>query len=50
MSEEGVHKLVYWSVDKAGNVERAHTVSVSIDKTAPSIAVSVLGDNSIYEL
>ncbi|WP_335382366.1 hypothetical protein [Neobacillus drentensis] len=37
-----MHKLVYWSVDKAGNVERAHTVSVSIDKTAP-------GDNSIYE-
>ncbi|NOU76730.1 hypothetical protein GC098_36140 [Paenibacillus sp. LMG 31458] len=49
LSEEGVHKLVYWSVDKAGNVERAHTVSVSIDKTAPSIAVSVPGDNSIYK-
>ncbi|WP_279626876.1 discoidin domain-containing protein [Paenibacillus alginolyticus] len=49
LSEEGVHKLVYWSVDKAGNVERAHTVSVSIDKTAPSIVVSVPGDNNIYK-
>ncbi|WP_171693001.1 OmpL47-type beta-barrel domain-containing protein [Paenibacillus germinis] len=49
LSEEGVHKLVYWSVDKAGNVEQAHTVSVSIDKTAPSIVVSVPGDNSIYK-
>ncbi|WP_171640745.1 discoidin domain-containing protein [Paenibacillus phytorum] len=49
LSEEGVHKLVYWSVDKAGNVEQAHTVSVSIDKKAPSIAVTVPGDNSIYE-
>ncbi len=49
LSEEGVHKLVYWSVDKAGNVEQAHTVSVSIDKKAPSIVVTVPGDNSIYE-
>ncbi|MEH7502276.1 endonuclease/exonuclease/phosphatase family protein [Neobacillus drentensis] len=49
LSEEGVQKLVYWSVDKAGNVEQAHTVSVSIDKKAPSIAVTVPGDNSIYE-
>ncbi|WP_435817631.1 OmpL47-type beta-barrel domain-containing protein [Gottfriedia acidiceleris] len=43
LSEEGVHKLVNWSVDKAGNVQRAHTVSFSIDKTAPSIVVSVPG-------
>ncbi|WP_169089299.1 glycoside hydrolase family 2 TIM barrel-domain containing protein [Paenibacillus sp. PL91] len=49
LSEEGVHKLVYWSVDKVGNVEQAHTVSFSMDKKAPSIAVTVPGDNSIYE-
>ncbi|MCJ8014443.1 LamG domain-containing protein [Paenibacillus sp. KQZ6P-2] len=49
LSEEGVHQLVYWSVDKAGNVEQTHTVTVSIDKTAPEIAVTVPGDNSIYE-
>jgi hypothetical protein len=39
LSEEGVHKLVYWSIDKAGNEEWAHIVSVSIDKTAPEVAV-----------
>ncbi|UVI32000.1 discoidin domain-containing protein [Paenibacillus spongiae] len=49
LSEEGVHKLVYWSVDKAGNVEQAHTVTFSIDKTMPEIAVTVPGDNSIHE-
>ncbi|KRF42980.1 discoidin domain-containing protein [Paenibacillus sp. Soil787] len=35
INTEGVHTLVYWSVDYAGNVEQAHTVTVSIDKTAP---------------
>ncbi|NOU88378.1 carbohydrate-binding protein, partial [Paenibacillus sp. LMG 31460] len=49
LSEEGVHKLVYWSVDKAGNVEQAHKVSVSIDKKAPEVEVTVPGDNSFYE-
>jgi hypothetical protein len=32
---EGTHSLVYWSVDKAGNTEAPHTVTVKIDKTAP---------------
>lgn len=49
LSDEGVHTLVYWSKDKAGNVEERHTVTVSIDKTAPEIAVSVPGDNSTHE-
>jgi hypothetical protein len=35
VTEEGVHSLVYWSVDNAGNVESKHTVSVKIDKTPP---------------
>ncbi|WP_376773956.1 OmpL47-type beta-barrel domain-containing protein, partial [Paenibacillus phytorum] len=41
LSEEGVHKLVYWSVDKAGNVEQAHTVTVSIDNTAPETKTAI---------
>ena len=49
LSEEGVHTIVYWSVDKEGNVEQAHTVTVSIDKTAPEIQVVVPGEGSIYE-
>ncbi|NOU88292.1 hypothetical protein GC102_21375 [Paenibacillus sp. LMG 31460] len=41
LSEEGVHKLVYWSVDKVGNIEQAHTVSVSIDKKAPETKAAI---------
>jgi N-acetyl-beta-hexosaminidase len=36
LNTDGVHTLVYWSVDNAGNVEQAHTVIVSIDKTVPA--------------
>ena len=38
--DEGIHHIDYWSVDNAGNVETAHTATVKIDKTAPSISVS----------
>ncbi|WP_156028148.1 OmpL47-type beta-barrel domain-containing protein [Candidatus Solirubrobacter pratensis] len=37
LSDEGVHSLEYWSVDKAGNVEDGKDVSVRIDKTSPTI-------------
>lgn len=46
---EGVHTLVYWSVDNAGNIEEAHTVTVSIDKSAPEIEVTAPEDGSIIE-
>ncbi|CZQ99237.1 OmpL47-type beta-barrel domain-containing protein [Trichococcus collinsii] len=39
LTEEGTNKLVYWSVDKAGNVEGQKTATVKIDKTAPEIAI-----------
>ncbi|MFC5652644.1 CehA/McbA family metallohydrolase [Paenibacillus solisilvae] len=39
IKEEGQHTLTYWSVDKAGNVEAPHTVTVNIDKTAPTLKV-----------
>ncbi|MDT0214749.1 PxKF domain-containing protein [Rothia sp. ARF10] len=38
LEAEGKHTLTYWSGDKAGNVEAAHTVEVDIDKTAPTIS------------
>ncbi|MCJ8012665.1 discoidin domain-containing protein [Paenibacillus sp. KQZ6P-2] len=41
LSEEGIHTLVYWSVDKAGNVEERHTVTVKIDKTAPTLTIGL---------
>jgi large repetitive protein len=34
---EGVHTLAYWSTDKAGNEEAHKTISIQIDKTAPTI-------------
>jgi uncharacterized lipoprotein YddW (UPF0748 family) len=37
---EGVHSVAYWSVDKGGNVESQHVVSVKIDLTAPSATVN----------
>ncbi len=39
VTKEGTHSLVYWSVDNAGNVEGAHTVTIQIDKTAPELNV-----------
>jgi hypothetical protein len=40
LSEEGVHKLVYWSVDKAGNVEEAKSIEVKIDLTSPVVKIT----------
>ncbi|MFN2489221.1 MAG: OmpL47-type beta-barrel domain-containing protein [Actinomycetota bacterium] len=37
ISNEGLHGVDFWSVDRAGNVESAKTVEVKIDKTAPMI-------------
>ncbi|GAB3763044.1 hypothetical protein FB382_001317 [Nocardioides ginsengisegetis] len=41
LSTEGVHTLTYWSVDNAGNTEPAHTVTVKIDLTDPTIGHEV---------
>lgn len=40
-TEEGTHVLTYWSEDKAGNVEEKKSVTVKIDKTAPTIQVTL---------
>lgn len=32
---------MYWSVDKAGNAEQRHTVTVKIDKTAPTLKIEL---------
>ncbi|MDQ1914102.1 Ig-like domain-containing protein [Paenibacillus sp. GD4] len=41
LTEEGIHTLRYWSVDKAGNQETVHTKLVRIDKTAPTLQVTL---------
>jgi len=43
LTEEGTHQVSYYSVDKAGNVEEKHEVSVSIDKTKPVTVSSLDG-------
>lgn len=40
---EGVYGLQYRSTDKAGNVEDVKSVTVKIDKTAPTVAVTANG-------
>lgn len=37
VTTEGSHTLEFWSTDRAGNVETAHTVSFGIDKSKPTI-------------
>ncbi|MCL6603179.1 MAG: discoidin domain-containing protein [Paenibacillus sp.] len=40
LSTDGVHTLVYWSVDVAGNVESAKTVNINLDTIGPQISVT----------
>jgi hypothetical protein len=47
IAAEGTHTLAYWSVDKAGNTEAKHTVTIRIDKTAPTAAVA-LNKNKLW--
>ncbi|CAN7289344.1 OmpL47-type beta-barrel domain-containing protein [Paenibacillus sp. LjRoot56] len=35
LTVEGIHTLVYWSVDNAGNIEAHHTIIIRIDKAPP---------------
>lgn len=41
ITSEGIHSLTYWSVDNAGNAEEKKTVSIYLDKTAPSLQVEL---------
>ena len=40
LSYEGSYALTYWSVDKAGNTEQPHSITVVIDKSAPVTTVT----------
>ncbi len=37
ITAEGVHTVTYWSVDDAGNLETAKTVTVKVDTTKPTL-------------
>ncbi|RFU69332.1 hypothetical protein D0469_09645 [Peribacillus saganii] len=47
VENEGVNEVSFYSVDKAGNTERAQTVEVKIDKTAPVVSMN---SNEEYKL
>jgi large repetitive protein len=49
LTTDGTHKLVYWSVNYAGNVEQSHTSTLKIDKTAPEITVSGFEKGSLSD-
>jgi hypothetical protein len=36
---EGIHTITYYSIDKAGNLERATSTIIKIDKTAPEATI-----------
>ena len=40
VSNEGINKVQYRSIDNAGNVEETKSIEVKIDKTAPTLNVS----------
>ncbi|NOU90522.1 family 20 glycosylhydrolase [Paenibacillus sp. LMG 31460] len=43
LSADGTYEVQYRSTDKVGNVEVAKSITVKVDQTAPTIAVSVNG-------
>jgi large repetitive protein len=49
LTTEGTHKIIYWSVDYAGNVEQSHSTTVKIDKTGAEITVSGLEKGSLSD-
>ena len=43
IATSGDHKVEYWSVDKAGNVEQPRTLGVKVDVTAPLTTAQLTG-------
>ena len=48
ISSEGIHKLYFYSVDRAGNEEEEKNITVKIDKTKPSINLEIPEEGYIY--
>jgi hypothetical protein len=44
VTNEGIHKVTFYSVDAAGNVETANEAVVKIDKTPPVITMNLNGE------
>jgi hypothetical protein len=48
ISKEGENKILYRSVDKAGNIEKEKSININIDKTMPEFLFSI--DSKKFEL
>jgi len=48
IKSEGVHKLYFYSVDKAGNIEGEKNVTIKIDKTKPSVELVTPKQGYLY--
>ncbi|WP_077623533.1 fibronectin type III domain-containing protein [Sediminibacillus massiliensis] len=49
IKDDGKHEVEYWSEDSNGNVENKKTLTISIDKTAPTITFSA-EDGTIFSV
>ena len=51
ITTDGIHTVKYWSVDKAGNTECQHTLTVDVDRTPPATSATpsgTVGSNGWY--
>ena len=48
IKSEGIHKIYFYSVDKAGNAENEKNVTVKIDKTKPSVELIIPKQGYLY--
>lgn len=47
VTEEGIHRISFYSVDKSGNQEQPRTVEVKIDKSAPLLAANLQSEYAL---
>jgi len=47
VKEDGVHVLYYYSVDLLGNEEEVNNATLKIDKTVPTITLTVIQENTM---
>jgi len=43
VSEEGIHNMLYYSVDLDGNEEESRTIKIKLDRTAPTVVLTQSG-------
>lgn len=50
IAAEGMHTLIYYAIDNAGNIEPPTAVTLKIDKTSPDIIIEGVQHGKTYEL